>query len=231
MPLLLLYKMLTIYTHIMPSSSSTLYRTPKVLPAYLGTRISVTSDGINLDKFAPDLARQLHDFGLQTAALDTEMHGMKRGLIKRYGNDTIYVIYHAAGIALRFTKPSDMTSTDLFELDSLELYNADERYAAASASILPFNGIANSTTAQEFIQVYGEPTQKGGGFSQSLDIWLRWDPFDSISTIISNDGSGSDGPNTTTSTRQTGLEIQIDNRSWDSASNSKWKSLTLYLTS
>ncbi|KAK9493883.1 hypothetical protein V1508DRAFT_438536 [Lipomyces doorenjongii] len=215
----------------MPSASYTLCRTPRMLPAYLGTRISVASNGINLDNLAPYLARELHNFGLQTARLDTEIDGMKRGLIKRYGNDTIYIIYYAAGIALRFTKLSGSTSTDLFELDSLELYNADERYAPASESILPFNGLTNSTTAQQFIQAYGEPTAKGGGFSQSFDIWLRWDPFDSISTIIRNDSSGPDMTNTTTSTRQTGLEIQIDNRSWDSASNSKWKSLTLYLAS
>ncbi|KAK9373908.1 uncharacterized protein V1513DRAFT_447934 [Lipomyces chichibuensis] len=203
----------------MSLSSSTLSKAPGVLPAYLGTRISVTSDGINLDNLAPDLARQLHNFG------------MKRELIKRYGNDTIYVIYHAAGVALRFTKLSGTMSTDLFELDSLELYNADERYAPVSESILPFKGITHSTTAQQFIQAYGEPTQKGGGLSQSLDIWLRWDPFDSLSTIFPNDSSGSDRTNTATYPRQTGLEIQIDNRSWDSASNSKWKSLTLYLAS
>lgn len=112
--------------------------------------------------------------------------------IKKLPNSTTYYNIYSQGIALCFIND---------KIDSIDFYSADPKFKSIDESVvtLPF-GIEKSYTGKTLVKKFGEPLEKGGGFSQKMDIWMRWDRF----------------------------QVDIDDRSWETANNAKWKSITLF---
>ncbi|CDK24321.1 unnamed protein product [Kuraishia capsulata CBS 1993] len=90
-------------------------------------------------------------------------------------------------------------------LDSIDFYNdktsggVRAMKTVADSVPLPF-GITKQDTGRSLVTKFGEPKEKGGGFNAKIDIWLRWDNF----------------------------QVDIDNKSWDQAPNSRWSAFTIY---
>ncbi|KAK7205632.1 hypothetical protein BZA70DRAFT_166124 [Myxozyma melibiosi] len=159
------------------------------------------------------LAGFLASHGLQTDF--SSPHGDKeiKGIIQKYGTKITYIVYYEAGLALCFQRVSSGKAL----LESIEIYNTDRKYKAVASTLLPFKGLTHATTASELIEAYMEPTEKGGGVTAGIDIWLRWSQL-SISTH--------EGEPTTIS-----IDVQISDRSWQTGGGSVWKSMTISLTS
>ncbi|KAK9457943.1 hypothetical protein V1511DRAFT_491291 [Dipodascopsis uninucleata] len=149
--------------------------------------------------------------------------------IKAYGSNTIYLIFRKYGFSLCFDANDsvnnnseevfDATSNNgqrgrQFVLDAIEFYAIDKNYSTVDAHLLPLD-IKLDTPPDQLVATFGEPDGKGGGIKQSMDLWMRWDslPLDMVQNLT---------------TKKIGLEVQIDDRSWDTGSKSRWKSLTIF---
>jgi hypothetical protein len=86
-------------------------------------------------------------------------------------------------------------------LSSVDFYKLNRRYSDVKPDLLP-EGISLTSTGKELVDKFGEPLEKGGGRAKAMDIWLRWN----------------------------NLEIQINDRDWDTAKNCSWSSLTVFRT-
>lgn len=85
------------------------------------------------------------------------------------------------------------------QLESVDFFQIDKKFKPVKEELLPF-GIMNSTLAKDLVEKFGEPLEKGGGINSKMDIWLRW----------------------------ADLQVEIDDQSWESAKDAKWKSITIF---
>ncbi|KAK9469284.1 hypothetical protein V1512DRAFT_255902 [Lipomyces arxii] len=188
----------------------------------LDSKLSVNdSTEVNIDKINPSLAQSLYSLGLQTSGFGTKQDGLTEGVIKRYGANILYILYRPVGIALCF---EDDSKTGQFHLAAIEFYNGSKGYSPTPEKLLPFKGINSITTAKDFVECYGEPSDKGGGVTQQFDIWMRWDVVAEV-TLWETEISRSQGPQKSIS-----MEVGIDDRDWDTASKGKWKSIIVTLS-
>lgn len=112
--------------------------------------------------------------------------------IKIYSDGAEYHCFFKVGVAICFMKD---------RVDSVDFYKHDKMYATVSSSLLP-SGITPEMTGEEFVETYGEPSEKAGGFQQRMDIWLRW----------------SDAC----------IQVEFQERDWDTLHKKPWSSLTLF---
>lgn len=112
---------------------------------------------------------------------------------KKYSDGAEYLCFYRHGIALCYLN-------DI--LDSIDFYNyttGSSSYSTVGKDELP-NNITLITTGKEFVSIYGEPREKGGGRQQNMDIWLRW----------------------------SNMEVVLDSKDWETAQDTTWKTITIY---
>jgi hypothetical protein len=85
-------------------------------------------------------------------------------------------------------------------LDSIDFFVKDKRFKSVDKSLVLPLGITLETTGKELVEKFKEPLEKGGAMNSKIDIWLRWPNF----------------------------QIDLDDRSWETAQNAKWNSLTIF---
>lgn len=112
--------------------------------------------------------------------------------VKSYPDGCTYYCFYPQGIALCFTGK-------IRTLDSIDFYKTDTRYSRVDEALLP-ESIMHSTTGRHFVQLFGEPKDKGG--SCQVNLWLRW----------------------------RGLQVDLDSSNWEAAKKGSWKSMTLFRT-
>jgi hypothetical protein len=109
--------------------------------------------------------------------------------IKTYVSD-VYYCFYPQGIALSFSKSNQ-------KLTGIDLYNKDSRYGRVNEKLLP-ESITHTTTGKQFVQLFGEPEEKGG--PPMINAYLRW----------------------------SGIEVNLQSRNWDLAADDIWASLTIF---
>ncbi|KAH3674226.1 hypothetical protein WICMUC_003468 [Wickerhamomyces mucosus] len=134
---------------------------------------------IGLERFS----RELNDF-LRAKSVDLEAAEKKI-----YGSTTYYNLYQS-GISICFVN---------LKLDSIDFYQIDKKFKSVDESLLPLE-VKHTTTGKTLVEKFGEPLEKGGGFNDKMDIWLRWER----------------------------IQAEINDRSWETAHNSIWKSITIF---
>ncbi|KAH3672373.1 hypothetical protein WICPIJ_010058 [Wickerhamomyces pijperi] len=112
--------------------------------------------------------------------------------IKKLSNSTLYYNIYNKGIAFCFVND---------KLDSIDFYSIDPKFQTVDVSLLPFaEMLSRDSTGKDLVEKFGEPLEKGGGFSQKMDIWMRWERF----------------------------QVEINDKSWETAKDSNWKSITVF---
>ena len=131
---------------------------------------------------------------------------------RKFGKSTEYRCFYPQGIALCF-ESQKLDSIDFYKEDRSGNITAKEDgpkkpeqeeeqkriYKKVDKSVVP-GSIPYNATAVDLVNKYGEPEEKGGGLSQKMDIWMRWD----------------------------GFQVDIPNRDWDTAKDTEWCSLTIF---
>ncbi len=130
---------------------------------------------------------------------------------KKFKSHVCYNIYDK-GISLTFITESNSNKSLI--LDSFDLYKnipnsmIQKRYTTVSETMLPGN-LKLKTTSKELVENFGEPDEKGGGINNKYDIWLRWDKVKVDNITL-------------------GIQVEIDDRSWETAQNATWSSITIF---
>lgn len=85
------------------------------------------------------------------------------------------------------------------KLDSVDFYSISPKFSTVKPDLIPM-GVRLEDTGKDLIMKFGEPLEKGGGMNAKMDIWLRWDH----------------------------LQVEINEKNWDSAASARWSSLTIF---
>ncbi|ODV94790.1 hypothetical protein PACTADRAFT_34543 [Pachysolen tannophilus NRRL Y-2460] len=120
----------------------------------------------------------------------------KNAVIRRVGDGITYILKNDNLSFLFIVNEEGMEL-----LDSIDFYRCRSAYFVDDIGDLPlpFN-ISKDDTGASLVAKFGEPLQKGGGFKEKINIWLRWE-F---------------------------LQVEIDNKSWEQGKDAKWVSLTIF---
>lgn len=126
--------------------------------------------------------------------------------IKKFGTSTVYQCFFDQGVSLCFEN-SKLDSIDFYKQSqptpsstSLQKESSGQtRYGPVDKDVIP-DFIDYESTGLDLVNKFGEPSEKGGGMSSKLDIWLRF----------------------------TGFQVELPDRNWDTAKDSQWASLTIF---
>lgn len=129
-------------------------------------------------------------------------------VVKKFGKSTEYHCFYEHGIALCF-EGNILDSIDFYKQDRTVYSTRPETgggtvdkkptYKKVAKSAIP-DFIDYTATGLDLVNKFGEPLEKGGGMSKKMDIWMRW----------------------------TGFQVDIPDRSWETAKDCEWSSLTIY---
>ncbi|KAH3664154.1 hypothetical protein OGAPHI_004868 [Ogataea philodendri] len=84
------------------------------------------------------------------------------------------------------------------QIDSIDFFLRNRSFTPCKLP-LP-GGISPEDTGSQLVEKLGEPMEKGGGNSTGIDIWLRWK----------------------------GIQVELGDRSWDTAKDAPIKSITIF---
>lgn len=124
--------------------------------------------------------------------------------IVTYKPDIEYHCYYDLGIALMFEK-GVLSAIEYYKpnntkQESSELHSSPpSKYKNVDSVRIPAS-IGYHATAVQLVEKFGEPTEKGGGMKQHIDIWMRWKD----------------------------MEVGIPSRDWDAAKDVEWSSLIIF---
>ncbi|KAG7877881.1 hypothetical protein KL905_001147 [Ogataea polymorpha] len=84
------------------------------------------------------------------------------------------------------------------KIDSIDFFFRNKSFRPCQL-VLPYN-LDSEFTGSRLLEVLGEPLEKGGGTSSNINIWLRWK----------------------------NLQIELDDKSWETAKDALIKSITIF---
>ncbi|GME91011.1 hypothetical protein B5S28_g1810 [[Candida] boidinii] len=124
----------------------------------------------------------------------------KESTIRTYKDGSTDYNFYSKGISVFTTKGDDQDIVDSIDFYLIQTKSTSLMKVVTDELNLPLN-ISREDTGQSLVEKFGEPSEKGGGMDKgAMDIWLRWNY----------------------------LQVEINEKSWNSAQTSKVKSITIF---
>ncbi|GME68269.1 unnamed protein product [[Candida] boidinii] len=124
----------------------------------------------------------------------------KESTIRTYKDGSKDYNFYSKGISVFTTISSGQDVVDSIDFYLIQSKSTSLMKVVTDDLNLPLD-ISREDTGQSLVEKFGEPLEKGGGMDKgAMNIWLRWNHF----------------------------QVEINEKSWNSAQTSKVKSITIF---